>query len=263
MDRPSTLFARFSDPAAAERAADVLLERGWPSDSLSVVRSLESAARERVGESTSGAAKGATVGLAVGALGALACLVIPGLGTVFGTGALATAMASLAGGTTVGAVAGGMTGFLEERGVPDAAAYEETLRGGGAVLEVQLENGTALERRGVEAVLASHGAEFIHIDGEEIAIEHVDVDRAVRAAETDQEGLDAYYRQHFDMTYLNDDYDYYAPAYRYGTELAADENYRGRQWHEFEHEASDRWYRRYPKTPWEAVSGAAQHGFMR
>jgi len=263
MHHHSTLYARFSDPAAAERAADVLLERGWPSDALSVVHGSDYVAREPVGESTSGAAKGATVGLAIGAMGALACLVIPGLGTVFGTGALATAMAALAGGPAVGAVAGSLTGFLRESGVEDVEAYEAILAAGGAILAVQQLDGTALERRSVEGVLASHGAEYIHVEGEEIAVAHVDVERAVRAAEVSEESRDAYYRRHFDEVYPNEDYAYYEPAYHYGSELAADENYRGKEWHEFELEASDRWYRRYPKTPWGAISGAAQHGFRR
>lgn len=263
MHHHSTLFARFPDPAAAERAADALLERGWPSDALSIVHGSDYVAQEPVGESTSGAAKGATVGLAVGALGALACLVIPGLGTVFGTGALATAMASLAGGTTAGAVAGSLTGLLHEKGVPDAHVYAETLQAGGAVLAVEQLDGTALERRSLEGVLASHGARFIHLDGEVHAVEHYEVERAVLAAQADEDSLDAYYRRHFDEVYPNEDYAYYEPAYHYGSELAADENYRGKQWHEFELEASDRWYRRYPKTPWGAISGAAQHAFSR
>lgn len=257
----STLYARFSDPAAAERAADVLLERGWPADALSVIHRSEEFTPHR-GESVAGAAKGTTVGLAIGALGAVAALVIPGLGTIFGAGALATAMASLAGGTTLGAVAGSLTGYLEDKGVPEAAAYGETLAAGGAVIAVQLD-GTALERRAVEGVLASHGAQFIHIDGEEITIEHAEVDRAVHAARTQEVSLDDYYREHFNTHHPLDDFEYYHPAYRFGSELAAEENYRGKAWHEFEHEASDRWYRRHPKTPWEAVRGAAQHAFQR
>jgi hypothetical protein len=72
-------------------------------------------------DATVGAEKGAGIGLGIGAVAAVACLMVPGFGLVIGGGALATAIAGAAGATAAGAVAGGVHGYLKDQGVPDDA----------------------------------------------------------------------------------------------------------------------------------------------
>jgi hypothetical protein len=110
-------------------------------------------------DAASGAMKGAGIGLGVGALAALAALLVPGYGLVLGGGALATALAGAAGATAAGALAGGVTGYLKEQGVPEHAAgeYHETIQGGGAMIAIRLPSGD-VDRATAEQVLAKYQA---------------------------------------------------------------------------------------------------------
>ena len=151
-------YATFVNPADAEKAAGALLDHGIKADHISIVfpegyRSAEhngdngSHAEQNAkngittttaGDATAGAAKGAGIGLAAGALAALAAVMIPGFGLVLGGGALAIALGGVAGTTVAGAVAGGAAGFLMDQGVPDQAVehYTRTLTTGGALLTI-------------------------------------------------------------------------------------------------------------------------------
>ncbi len=115
-----------------------------------------------------GAAKGAAVGLGVGVLAALASVFIPGVGLVFGTGALAAAIAGTVGATGAGVIAGGLIGYLKDQGVPEDAltVYREAYDRGGAILAVNLPQG--IDRADIEAVLAKYGAQNIDVYGVEI-----------------------------------------------------------------------------------------------
>lgn len=66
----------------------------------------------------SGAVKGAGIGLGLGAVAAIASLLVPGIGLVTGAGALATALGGAALTAGAGAIAGGVTGYLKDQGVP-------------------------------------------------------------------------------------------------------------------------------------------------
>lgn len=110
-------------------------------------------------DAASGAAKGAGIGLGVGVLAALASLAVPGFGLVLGGGALATAIAGAIGATAAGAAAGGITGYLKDQGVPEAAAtrYGETFNRGGAVLAVNVPSNN-VDTLTAQSILAKYGA---------------------------------------------------------------------------------------------------------
>lgn len=105
-----------------------------------------------------GVAQGAGIGLGVGAVAALASFFIPGFGLIIGAGALATAAATVATGIGVGAVAGGITGLLQQQGVPDEriSSYVSTYNKGGAILAVTVTNPEM--RSTVDAAMRSNGA---------------------------------------------------------------------------------------------------------
>jgi hypothetical protein len=87
-----------------------------------------------------GALKGTGIGLGVGLLAGLAALIIPGVGFVFGSGALALAIGGAALTTASGAAVGGLVGYLKDQGVAesDAMRFQNAVGTGGALLAVSL-----------------------------------------------------------------------------------------------------------------------------
>ncbi len=106
-----------------------------------------------------GAMKGAGIGLGVGILASLAALAIPGFGLVLGGGALAAAIGATAATAGAGAVAGGVTGYLKEQGVPGEAAqrYHGVIEHGGAMLSINVPSGS-VDQATAEQVLGKYGA---------------------------------------------------------------------------------------------------------
>ncbi len=153
-------YATFTDPDMAQKAAGALLDHGVRAEHISIVfpegyrttshddketsaedtehSALSGITTTTMGDANAGAAKGAGVGLVAGTLAALAAVFIPGVGLVLGGGALAIALGGMAGTTVAGAVAGGVTGFLKDQGVPldQSELYEKVLNGGGALITV-------------------------------------------------------------------------------------------------------------------------------
>lgn len=113
-----------------------------------------------------GAATGVAAGVGIGALAVLASLFIPGVGLVLGGGALATALAGLAGAVGAGAIAGGVVGYLKDQGVPEEAitVYREAFDRGGAILAVAVP--PEFVRADIEAILAKYGAANIEMYGQ-------------------------------------------------------------------------------------------------
>lgn len=169
-----SLYASFADSASAQAAASALLALGVDKEDLSLIGPAQPASTQTASttspgkETASGVAAGASVGLAVGALGAFVCLLIPGFGVVLGGGALATALAATAGTAAAGALTGGVTAFLQDRGVEAevAQAYEQHISGGGSLLEVHLPDDD-LPLDAARRILEEHGATDIrhtHLD---------------------------------------------------------------------------------------------------
>lgn len=86
----------------------------------------------------------------------------------------------------------------------------------------------------------------------------------VRHTEVDVETIDTAtaFRRHFDTTYGSGGatYDTYAPAYRYGTDLASQSTYRGRAWGDIETEARTTWESDHPGT-WDQFKDAVRHAW--
>jgi hypothetical protein len=57
-------------------------------------------------------------------------------------------------------------------------------------------------------------------------------------------------------------YRQFAPAYRYGRQLAEDDLYRGKEWNIVESSAFREWERQNPNT-WEQVKEAVKQGFLQ
>ena len=130
--------------------------------------SVDNAAKHGISTTTpedagEGAVKGTGIGLAVGAVAALASLLVPGVGLVLGGGALASALGGTALAAGAGAIAGGATGYLKDQGVPSdmAQQYHSTVENGGALLSVNTPSGNATEAD-VQSVIAKYGGSNVN-----------------------------------------------------------------------------------------------------
>jgi uncharacterized protein (TIGR02271 family) len=79
---------------------------------------------------------------------------------------------------------------------------------------------------------------------------------------------DDYYRNHFSSTYgsTGGSYDDYAPAYSYGSEMARNQKYSGRQWNDVENDLSSDWSTRAGNktgSTWERMKEAVKSGWDR
>jgi uncharacterized protein (TIGR02271 family) len=79
---------------------------------------------------------------------------------------------------------------------------------------------------------------------------------------------DDYYRNHFTSNYgtSGGSYDEYAPAYSYGSEMARNQKYSGRQWNDVENDLRSDWDTRYGSSgasTWEKMKNAVRHGWNR
>jgi hypothetical protein len=143
----------FKDRESAERAYQLLAERGYEHGDVNLVMSNDTRARHFMPEAGvaptelgTKAAEGAGIGGAVGgAVGAIAAAVaavgtniaLPGLGLVI-TGPLVAALA----GAGAGAATGGLLGALIGWGIPEETVkrYEAGIREGGILLGVRPKN---------------------------------------------------------------------------------------------------------------------------
>ena len=128
---------------------------------LSAKQGISTTTAEDAGE---GAIKGTEIGLGVGILVSLAALAVPGFGIVLGGGALASALGATALTAGAGAVAGGVTGYLKEQGVPisDADRYHGTIEGGGAILSFNIPSGN-VDQATAEQILSKYGAADVNV----------------------------------------------------------------------------------------------------
>jgi len=171
----TTIYASFLDATDAERATGALMDHGITLSNITLIanerywnehdQESKSIQDHAAGITTTtaadagiGAVKGASVGLGVGVLAALAAVFIPGVGLVIGGGALATALAGTAAAIGGGVIAGGVYGFLKDQGVPEdqALAYRETFDSGGVILAVTMDE--SIDRDEIDAVLAKYNA---------------------------------------------------------------------------------------------------------
>jgi len=181
----NNVYATFTNPDMAKKAAGALLDHGIRSEHISIVfpegyvyheggkveteGESEQTAEKGITTTTaadagSGAAKGAGIGLAAGALAALAAVFIPGVGIVLGGGALAIAVGGAAGTTAAGAIAGGVTGYLKDQGVPDeyVETYGRVISSGGAMITVSPTD-EKTDTATIEGVLSKYeGSVFLH-----------------------------------------------------------------------------------------------------
>lgn len=155
-----TIVGSFDTLEDATRASADLKNAGFLPSDINVVGNNVAGAdittpalaggREEVNESSavaSGAVAGGAIGGAAGIAISLMGLAVPGIGPILAAGALATALA----GAGAGAVAGGLIGGLADMGVSEADAhiYAESVRRGGALVTVTVDESRSREAEGI------------------------------------------------------------------------------------------------------------------
>lgn len=165
----TTTIGIFTSRDSAESAISELRSLGIADADISYVYSSEGeVVTEDAGgnKAGSGAASGATTGAILGGLAGLAVAngILPGLGTLFVAGPLATALglsgaaATTAAGALTGAAAGGLVGALVGLGVKEdeAKIYEERVKLGGVLVTAR-----HAARPEVKEIFDKHGAEEV------------------------------------------------------------------------------------------------------
>jgi uncharacterized protein (TIGR02271 family) len=89
-----------------------------------------------------------------------------------------------------------------------------------------------------------------------------------RSARSNTMGDDDYYRKHFTSNYgtTGGSYEDYAPAYSYGSEMARNQKYSGRQWNDVESDLRTDWSTRAGNkagSTWEKMKDAVKSGWDR
>jgi hypothetical protein len=76
---------------------------------------------------------------------------------------------------------------------------------------------------------------------------------------------DADFRQHWTENFgsSGNQYDEYAPAYKYGSTLAGSGQYTGRTWDEIEPEARQDWEKQYPGNAWDRFKESVRYGWEK
>lgn len=167
--KENTMIAVFTDTDHAEMAITELKDIGVRDTDISYVYSSEgrTVVEEGDGESVgSNAAAGAGTGAIVGGIAGLVVAngILPGLGTLFVAGPLATALgltgavATTAAGAITGAAAGGLVGALVGLGVgeEEAKVYEEKVKLGSVLVAAKTEDPAKARE-----IFVRHGADEI------------------------------------------------------------------------------------------------------
>ena len=156
-----TIIGLFDTPRDAQRAMEMVRDSNLTVEDVSVIsRSAEHELTVEGGEDVS-AGQGATVGAVWGGLVGLASLLIPGVGPVIASGALATALASAVTGAVTGAVVGGVAAALIHFGglsEDQARQYESLVSAGKTLVAVKAADEDA---RHVRRILSKAGAESV------------------------------------------------------------------------------------------------------
>jgi len=218
------------------------------------------------------AATGAMFGGIGGLLLGLGALAIPGIGPVIAAGPLAAALT----GAGIGAAGGAVVGALTESGVSehDAQFYADRVSSGATLVSVRCDDTLAdpatevMERHGARDVdeRVVHTGETTSVAND---VEGLTGDNAVvgtgsigaTVVDIPDEEWRNHFRQHYEGQDL--DYDYFAPAYRYGAEMARNERYRGRRYEEIESDLRSGYEARHPGKTWDRIKDAVRHGWNR
>lgn len=169
-DKKTAVFGIYSSREGAERAADAIVNAGFPAADISVLlpenlgnRSIGTEKATKAPEgATAGGSTGAVLGGALGLLAGIGALAIPGVGPLIAAGPIMAALAGMG----VGGAIGGVTGALVGMGIPEyeAKRYEGRIQKGGILLSVHCASSDQVKR--AKEVIERTGGEDVSSTGE-------------------------------------------------------------------------------------------------
>jgi hypothetical protein len=262
-------FGIYRDRATVEAAIDVLRDRGFRNEDISVLmpqnlgsKDLGTKKATKGPEGTAaGAGAGAAVGGTLGLLTSLGVLTIPGVGPLLAAGPLVATLAGMGAGGAVGGLTGGLIGL----GIPEyeAKRYEGRVLNGGILLSVHCDDSEWTGR--AKDTLRQTGAEDVSSSGEKAA-DYAKSDRPLpRSATGDVTAYESDWRQHYATTMAGSSatYEEYAPAYQFGQRMAEQAQYRGRPFNEVEPELRREYEREYPGNTWDRMRESIRYAWER
>ncbi|MGE5652370.1 hypothetical protein [Noviherbaspirillum sp. UKPF54] len=275
-DTTGMLTALFTDRDSAERAYQVVSDRGYAKDDINVVMSDETRSKQfsqagaQQTELGNKAAEGAGIGGAVGGtLGAILAavaatgtsLALPGLGLVI-AGPIAAALA----GAGAGAATGGLLGALVGWGIPEERVkhYESGIKQGGILIGVRPRSEADADY--IEQQWRSLNGQHIYRPASTMQSTST-VRTTTTAAEPIGTTADdaSEYRRHWQSAYGTSGgrYEDYDSAYRYGSTMAGSERYQNYQWNDVEPQLRSDWEANHPESTWDKVKDAVRFGAER
>jgi uncharacterized protein (TIGR02271 family) len=105
--------------------------------------------------------------------------------------------------------------------------------------------------------------------GKEVSQRQEQISDTVRSTDVEVEQIapetDTHFRSHWQSNYASAGgaYEDYDPAYRYGSSMASNASYKGRQWNDVEPELRSNWESSYPQSGWEKFKAAVREGWDR
>lgn len=294
-----TVVAIYDDFQAANNAVRELVDNGFPRDNISLIANnrgdTNTTTAATTGESVAdetgaGAGVGAGIGAAVGGIGGLlvglGALTIPGIGPVLAAGPLAVALSALTGagvGAVAGGVTGGLLGALIGLGIPEEEAeyYVEGVRRGGVLVTVQADefntdqimdilnsyNPVDINERAAAWRTSGWQGSAVDMESDIQTAPHEDVERQRGAWQTsgsftDTGDTDLDYHEHYETNLASTGYpyDYYVPAYTFGSRIAGDTRYHNRNWDTIQPEVQHDWELEHPGT-WDRFKAAIRHAW--
>ncbi len=107
--------------------------------------------------------------------------------------------------------------------------------------------------------------------GKDVSERNQTIKDTVRRTEVNVEQIpgvrfdDSDFRADFQKRYASGDgsYDDYAPAYRYGYDMASNSRYQGRSYDEVESDLRTEYGRQYPQSAWEKMKDAVRYGWNK
>ena len=161
--REASVTAVFDDREAAETAAEVLVEAGFPKECISILWRLNQLSDTNVakdqGHTVMSVASAVAGSGFAGALLGVAVLAIPGIGPIAAAGAIAAAAPSVAGVSgVIGATGGAIARMLDDHDVEGIAAnhFEQQIRRGKVFVSVDVRE-TGLDRDVARRLLKLQG----------------------------------------------------------------------------------------------------------
>lgn len=146
--------------------------------------------------------------------------------------------------------AGELTAFKEEEFEVSAMKEEAVVEKQARIVE--------------EVVVKKQGGERTETIRDTVRRTEVEVDQ-VTGQTTTNTLADSDFRTHYQTSYANSGYSYeqYEPAYRYGSTLASDQQYQGRDWNAIEANARKNWERQHKDSAWDNFKDAVRYSWEK